>query len=281
MTSKITYASVLGSYRDLVVGRYPDGCPWVKNTHTPERILVRGDLSDLITALFWVDAERQRKGDFEISLHLPLVPGSRQDRLSTYDETFMEDGDILFTLRSVAQAINARSFTKVYVADPHSDVTPALIDRCNVLSAYEILSPLRTELVDKYQAVISPDAGAEKRAKGVARMLGLPLFRAWKTRDVATGEISGFGCEPLPSYVHSALVVDDICDGGGTFLGLRGAVPQCFNLGLYVTHGLFTQGTEKLLRAFVEVICTDSTIAERPGVRVIHVYEAEGRERTE
>jgi hypothetical protein len=42
---------------------------------------------------------------------------------------------------------------------------------------------------------------------------------------------------------------------------------------LYVTHGLFTQGTEALLARFDHVYCTDSIAAERPGVIEVKVCE--------
>ena len=51
------------------------------------------------------------------------------------------------------------------------------------------------------------------------------------------------------------IVVDDICDGGGTFIGLakllkgRGAI-KCT---LAVTHGLFTKGFDKLADHFDEI----------------------------
>jgi ribose-phosphate pyrophosphokinase len=243
-----------GSKHNLKVGKYPDGSPLVTHNllYEPpvESILVRTSrVDDLVAVLFWVDALRAR-GNQEITLALPFIPGARQDRL-------MSDGDRLFTAKSVAQAINTREFKKVVVLDPHSEVAPALIDRCVAIKPADILAKQDVGyLKEKYQAVISPDAGAEKRALGVAQLLGVPLIQ-----DVGTGKISGFGCEKF-SYGHikSALVVDDICDGGGTFLGLRSVVPEETKLGLYVTHGLFTAGTEKLAAAFDQILCTDSLL---------------------
>jgi len=70
-------------------------------------------------------------------------------------------------------------------------------------------------------------------------------------------------------------VVDDICDGGGTFIGLADLLDErAMRADLYVTHGLFSQGTEKLVQRYSEhVICTDSIEHELtlPGVHVIPV----------
>jgi ribose-phosphate pyrophosphokinase len=129
--------------------------------------------------------------------------------------------------------------------------------------------------VGKYAAVVSPDAGAEKRAQKVARKLGLPLLHAWKTRDIGTGNITGFGMEPhgLPKD-SLVLVVDDLCDAGGTFLGLADILDaNKLRAHMWVTHGLFTKGTEALLKRYGHVYCSDSASGPRDGVIEIAVCE--------
>ena len=167
----------------------------------------------------------------------------------------------MFSAKSVAKDLNARRFPAVVVLDPHSDVAPALIDRCRVFAA-------SFPEDRQYDGVIAPDGGAAKRASYIASALGVRLYHAWKTRDVGTGTLAGFGTEPLPSGHY--LVVDDICDGGGTFVGLADAlVAYGVHADLYVTHGLFTKGTRPLLDRFGRVFCTDSIIGDRPGVTVL------------
>jgi len=106
----------------------------------------------------------------------------------------------------------------------------------------------------------------------------VPLYHGWKKRDVSTGKISGFGCEPLPKGIGRVLVVDDICDGGGTFLGLFDAMN--FGTGqvaadLYVTHGIFSQGTAALLSRYGTVYTTDSILGapRTSGVSVLPICE--------
>lgn len=236
--------------------RYPDGMPMVKSTMRPSQVMLRSPhIGQLMTMLWWVDALRARDSAV-YTLYIPLVPGVRQDRLQP------AGGDQLFTLKSVAQEINARQFEQVVILDPHSDVAPALIDRCEVRSAAECLAILEGSL--PYDCVIAPDAGALKRAQSVASMLSVPLVHAWKTRDQKTGALAGFGFEYLPPFVKRALIVDDLCDGGGTFVGLGEAIKKIHpkvSLDLYVTHGLFTQGLDKLLTIFDRIITTDSVPA--------------------
>jgi ribose-phosphate pyrophosphokinase len=250
--------------RALEYAKYPSGEPIInQNFFPPSVVLLRQQSMDaFIATMFWIDALVER--GFPVpKLILPQVPGARQDRLN-------DSGDYLFTAKSVAQMINARNFPKVAVFDPHSEVIAALIDRCHVIHPSFKMTPRDGAT---YAGVIAPDAGAEKRAAFMAKANGLPLFRGWKTRDVATGTISGFGVQPLPPGHY--LVVDDLCDAGGTFVGLAEVLTQMgCTADLYVTHGLFTKGTQRLLDCYKTVITTDSTVGEKPGVQVIPVCKS-------
>lgn len=255
MAHEIVCASAVG-LEAIPVAHYPDGMPLMRAPLSPPTALLLRprSLDTFFAALAWVDALAAR-GHAVPRLLLPCVPGARQDRLNP-------SGDYLDTLYSIAQAINARHFPSVTVLDPHSLVTPALIDRCHIVYA-----SLPFVAKHDYLGVIAPDGGAEKRAGAVAQVLGVPLFHAWKRRDVATGALSGFACEPLEPGGY--LVVDDLCDGGGTFVGLAETIGGRARLDLFVTHGLFTKGTDELLRHFHRIYTTDSTLHDKPGVRVI------------
>ena len=257
-------------FGDIPIHSYPGGEPRVSFSSYAEVavILVRPkSMLDLMAALFFVDALAER-GNGPIRLVLPFVPGARQDRLN-------DGGDYLFTAKSVANEINARRFRSVTIVDPHSEVIAGLIDRCNVVHTFRCIGNAR-DIVARYAMVISPDAGAEKRAGGVAKWLGVPLVHGWKRRDVETGAIAGFGLE-MPAVGGRALVVDDICDGGATFLGLANVIESFSNISgadLFVSHGIFSKGTEELSKRFERIYCTDSIEAERPGVTVIPVCDS-------
>ena len=59
------------------------------------------------------------------------------------------------------------------------------------------------------------------------------------------------------------LIVDDLCDAGGTFIGsaqvLRDAGAR--SVSLYVTHGLFSKGVGNLLEQGIDRIYTTSSLA--------------------
>lgn len=246
----VHYVSVFG---------YPSGEPRVmERPDCVDRVLLRPtSMQGFLGGLFWIDALIER-GHPSPDLILPFVPGARQDRLN-------DDGDYLFTAKSIARMVNDRNLPRVTVLDPHSDVIAALIDRCEVIHAHECIH----RLTEPYSAVISPDAGAEKRAGSVARKLGRPLVHGWKTRDVSTGAIAGFGIEPGLAVGSRVLVVDDICDGGGTFVGLAKILKASqVEADLFVTHGIFSRGTPVLLSHYRKVFCTDSVLAQRPDINI-------------
>jgi ribose-phosphate pyrophosphokinase len=279
------YFGGVGGEHDLVVEHYPAGEPLIRKPDSGglineiNEVIVRTSaVGELVEALFFVDALRYR-GKLCRHLILPYVPGARQDRLN-------DSGDHLFTLKSVAEMINARNFLTVTVLDPHSDVAPALIDRCVVRTAADVLwHHLDRGLAPvPWDVIIAPDAGAAKRAYAVAQMLKLPVIQGEKHRDVATGKLSGFALSQAAvdavtwganTIVPHGLVVDDICDGGGTFLGLAEVIARVgMTADLYVTHGLFTQGTEKLLDAYQTIYTTDSLPSwSKPGVTIIPTTE--------
>lgn len=258
------------------VDRYPSGEPMVKHNGYPSSVLLRPRTAEgFLGGIFWVQSLIEQ-GVHPPELICPMVFGSRQDRINP-------TGDTLFTIKGVAKLINSLGCPIVRVLDPHSDVTPALIDRCVAISAADILTAqLLSETsnfkMDPYDAVVAPDAGAEKRAGKVAQKLGVPLIHGWKTRDVKDGKLTGFGIESAwdisievgPDREPHVLVVDDICDGGGTFIGLADALDaEGLTADLYVTHGLFTKGTQDLLKRYKKLYCTDSAVAQRPDVQVI------------
>ena len=56
------------------------------------------------------------------------------------------------------------------------------------------------------------------------------------------------------------LIVDDICDGGRTFIGLAEELKKknAGDLYLFVTHGIFSQGFSELKKHFKKIFSTNS-----------------------
>ena len=156
---------------------------------------------------------------WEKHLNLLYLPYARQDRVTSEIEPF--------SLKTIARLINSCAFTSVILRDPHSDVTAALIDNVVVLERVEILitmfdSHLPMLLRSKNAVIISPDAGAMKANNKVAKHYEKPHISATKIRDLQMGEITATKVYADPSEIigKDLIVLDDICDGGRTFIEL-------------------------------------------------------------
>ncbi|MGQ2983302.1 ribose-phosphate diphosphokinase [Flavobacterium sp.] len=184
-----------------------------------------------------VDALK-RMGVQKINLFIPYFPGARQDRI-------MIPGEPL-TVKVYADIINAMGFAEVTVFDPHSEVAPALINNCKIVPNYEFIAEV-IKAIGTDVKLISPDGGALKKIYKVSEYLGgREVVECSKSRDVKTGRLSGFKVYEHDLAGADCLIVDDICDGGGTFAGLAEELKRknAGRLYLAVSHGIFSKGFE-------------------------------------
>ena len=153
-------------------------------------------------------------------LHIPYMPYSRADR--------SENGSV-FTLRHVAQLIADCKFAKIVVYEPHSDATEQELRRaigCHYQSSRVVVKPVTVPLATKVMEVMDfqphdwivfPDAGAGKRYFGLATEY--PVLFGTKHRDFDTGQITELTFPAItPAPGARALIVDDLCSRGGTFI---------------------------------------------------------------
>lgn len=212
------------------------------------RIVSFNDLGLICMA---VDA-LQRIGFQHIELFIPYFPAARQDRLMTSGEPL--------SVKVYAQIINAMNLQKVMVFDPHSEVTPALLNRCEVITNHRFIEKVMHEIGNE-TLLISPDGGALKKIYKVSEFLGgVEVLECSKSRDVKTGKLSGFKVYADELAGKNCLIVDDICDGGGTFIGLAQELKNknAGKLYLAVSHGIFSKGFEELSKYFDGIFTTNS-----------------------
>lgn len=198
------------------------------------------------------------------ALLIPYFPGARADRGTP------------FGLAVYANFVNKLRIDHVSVFDPHSPELTRQLGTDAVLYPQDIIP---ADYSYMYDGVIAPDKGAVKRAKAVADKLGLPLFTAEKERDFETGKLKGYKLNALSVHGrvevirkgNRLLVVDDICDGGGTFMLLAKAVEDTHldvTLDLYVSHPVFSgQAPSNLLTAYDTVYTTGSILDGRGKVQ--------------
>ncbi len=189
---------------------------------------------DLMSLLLLTDAAR-RHGAEQIDLVMPYLPYARQDRVCAPGEAL--------SLRVVCGLINAQNYATVQVWDAHSDVAIALLDRATSRHSASFLAAA-FDSADT-TVLVAPDAGAIKKVEACAKQHGLRSIRADKTRNAATGAIAGTVVYSDHIGSDDFLIVDDICDGGRTFVELAKKLRPLTDgaVNLYVTHGIFSQGT--------------------------------------
>lgn len=211
---------------------------------------------DLIKVLVAKDA-LQRKGIRSFDLVMPYTPYARQDRQCFNGESF--------TLKVFADIINSASFDNVIVIDSHSDVAPAILNNCMNISSAQYVKMAYSEIFKHDNsdiALVSPDSGANKKSNKLFSELNCfsSLVKCDKRRDVSNGNLSGFEVFSEDLFGSSCLIVDDICDGGRTFIGIAEALKQknAGDIYLFVTHGIFSNGFDELTKHFKYIFTTNS-----------------------
>lgn len=173
----------------------------------------------------------------ELSLVMNYLPYARQDRVCNKGESL--------SVKVVADFINSLKFDRVFCKDIHSDVGVALIDNLIHIDQVNCAATLPYYL-NSNTVVVSPDAGASKKAFTFANSNGYDIVRADKIRNVSTGQIVETKVYSEHIGSRDFLILDDLCDAGGTFIALAKELRKLTDgkIYLYVTHGLFTKGAE-------------------------------------
>lgn len=226
---------------------------WEKADH--QTIIARIQNSNDFFELAMLKDALSRLSDIPINLFLPYVPYARQDRVCDKGESF--------SLQVFTKLLNSLNFNKVTICDAHSDVTPALINNVRVITQFDLINK-NLELTKRIVncALISPDAGSNKKTAEIAKYLNHREFvRADKLRDLATGDIKEtiVYCDDFKG--QDVVCLDDICDGGRTFTELAKVckAKNCGKFILYVTHGIFSKGVEALTHNGIDEVWTTNS----------------------
>ena len=181
--------------------------------------------------LFTIGCIREYYMNKPCRLYLPYLPNARQDRVKNVED--------VFTLKAFARYINALNFSTVYVWDAHSNVGPALIDRCVDVSAQNYIEEAIKKLsyAKGNLCLFFPDEGAQKRYGTM--FPDYPQAFGIKKRNWETGKIEGYmivGEEVVKN--KEVLIIDDICSYGNTFIKAAEALDKAGASGvnLYITH---------------------------------------------
>lgn len=255
---------------------FPDGQPHIKldmesmaglDKHVPLRVLARlCNPNDLIALLFIKNTLDYL--EFEhIELHVSYLLAARMDRVMLEGEPF--------SLKVIANLLNQAAFKKIKIFDPHSEVSTALIDRSYAVSNHDFVRDVLEAYFQKHTkenfCLVSPDAGALKKIHKLAQYLQIDnVVECMKERDLKTGALTNFKTttENLPG--QTCFIIDDICDGGGTFAGTARMLKDkgASKVVLIVSHGIFSKG---ISIADVDEIYTTDSYRDIPGLHCFFI----------
>lgn len=172
--------------------------------------------------------------------------GQRSDRRFHENESF--------DLKIIAKFINSMQFDKVELFHPHSPISLALIENSEQISHFQFVEKAYTSIGTP--TLISPDAGAYKTTHEIAEKLGADLVPSNKVRIDGEPSISIQG----DVKGKSCLIVDDMADGGRTFILLAEELKKqgANHVYLYVSHGQFNYGFDELKESIDHLYCTNS-----------------------
>ena len=241
----------LNTGESVTITIFPDGQPHINihNITEGDEVKVICSLTDTSKLLQLLETANALDNLFAKKkvLVIPYLMGARYDRL-------MQAGDSI-DLKVVANLVNSCGFEKVYLYDVHSEVSLLLIN-----NAIGITNENLVRVYDMPDAVlICPDAGASKK---VGRYFGWnsnikDIVYCSKNRDLATGALTLEILEPDVCINRNCVIIDDICDGGGTFLAIAEKIKPA-HLTLIVTHGIFSKGFDELHKYFQQIIVSNS-----------------------
>lgn len=204
---------------------------------------------ELFTLQLVCEALRNKIKNLHLQVKIPYLYFSRYDR-------HMVDSDS-FGLKVFMNVLNSCQIDTLVTYDAHSNVAADLFNGEFINIEQDTL--LKNQIKEtpaiffednkpKYDFIIAPDKGAAKKAIAVGKAVGLSVIQANKDRDPTDGKIVGMSVQNVDRIQgKNCLIVDDLCDGGRTFIELAKVLKAggANELGLYVTHGIFSKGFQE------------------------------------
>ncbi|MBD5357323.1 MAG: hypothetical protein HDR88_10020 [Bacteroides sp.] len=234
---------------------FPDGEKHVTvdelNRRIPVSVYCRITCADDLFCLMQVADVLKRQEMIIDNLFIGYLMSMRCDRLFDINRPF--------SLKLVAEIINSVGALQVGIVEPHS--TTSLLKIKNSIGVMATMEFFYKEIARRYGdsiVAVLPDSGARSRYQPSS----LPFIVCGKERDPETGRLLSFTVDAGETECKDKdlVVLDDLCDGGGTFVGLaprlRELEPK--SLSLLVTHAIQLEGIKKVAEAYDHVYITNS-----------------------
>ena len=264
--AKAIYSDNSYKYLDLNIGYFPDSTPHITLKPIKDAaVYVIEWYYENDAELFQVMCINDKLAKYgPVDLFLPYIPNARMDRVKNEDD--------VFTLKTFCNAINSMQFCNVYVVDPHSNVSLALLDRVVArdikdIIEYNIQDALDYDIAKEDNFILFyPDEGAMKRYSEMLKYYQYAF--GIKNRDQTTGQITGY--EVVNKELvngKDVMIIDDICSRGGTFYHAAKALKElgANHIYLYVSHAekAMIKGDMYNCEGLIDKIYTTNSIVGR------------------
>lgn len=254
----LNLANVEKSDIKYTISRFPDGEVQItlgEFSHKDEvDVRCRITSTDDLFILMQVADILVRHGMY-FSISIYYLMGMRMDRVMDFNRPF--------TLKMIVNILDNLGASDIAIFCPHSDTS---LDLFRKTPAYGLRSDMWEDFMSElttatdYQTML-PDAGAVKRYCYYDEPADCVLVGE-KVRDLATGKIISIGISnPEALDGRRILLVDDLCDGGGTFCGLAEAIRKVnkdVKIDIVVNHMVNPKGIENLSKTFDHVYFSNS-----------------------
>ena len=235
------------------ISRFPDGEVQIslEEFSHKEQVLVKcrvTNAEDLFILMQVLDILDRHEVLYKLNIY--YLMSMRMDRVMDFNRPF--------TLKIVLNILKNCNAETIEILEPHSDVYYDPRFGVKFMPLYVEKNPSNNSW-GEFQ-LIFPDAGAKKRNEF---RYDNTTITCSKVRDLTTGKILEIKVNnPENIQDKPLLILDDLCDGGGTFCGIAKAfnalgIPK-ERLNIAVTHMVNPKGIENLSNNFNKVWFTNS-----------------------
>lgn len=189
-----------------------------------------------------------RRHGMRFSISIYYLMSMRMDRVMDFNRPY--------SLSIVINILDNLEASQIDIFSPHSEISLELFKKTRV-NDLDIFSNLYPKVSD-YQ-ILLPDNGAKER---YSHLSNNECIVCSKVRDLATGNITKIQIDN-PDIITDKpiLIIDDLCDGGRTFVEIAKAVRDIkpnTNLNIFVKHMVNPRGIVNLSKYFDHVWFTNS-----------------------
>jgi ribose-phosphate pyrophosphokinase len=190
-------------------------------------------------------------------LYIPYLPYARQDKEISNTTTFAKE---IFLRMIFKDGVH-----KVTTLDAHSTN--------DAIESYAALPYIKKAILDNRPTIlVFPDTGAYLRYANQLKSEEYSFLVLGKVRNQESGVITSLSIDEnlttaevkiqLQSKHNRMLIVDDICDGGATFINASLYLHENYDceVSLYVTHGIFSKGFDSLIKSGISQFYTTQSL---------------------